>query len=247
MLADLGVAFDVPGFVQKVCPADVSLQGTKEPAWNRFTWILQARTQSDRSSVFFRGQENAEWSLQAGIDRPSYSTYRRQRSVTRAVHERTLFDDFKRAARRHLLGIPADDWEWLAIAQHHGLATRLLDWTRNPLAALFFAVDGVPNCDAAVYVYAPTTVGVPNCGPFDVERVCIFDPPHVDDRISAQGGCFSLHPTDPAIWQGDLGKIVVRKDRRDPIRRQLRSMGMSRSLLFPGLDALARHINGVSV
>jgi hypothetical protein len=247
MASDLGVASDVPSFVQKVCPADVSLQGSKEPAWSHFTWILQARSQSDRSSVFFRGQENAAWGLQAGIDRDSYSAYRRQRNVERAVHERALFDEFKRTARRHLSVAPGDDWEWLAIAQHHGLATRLLDWTKNPLAALFFAVDAVANCDAAVYVYAPTTLGVPTCGPFDIEQLGIFDPPHVDDRISAQGGCFSIHPSERSEWHGELGKIIVPRNRRDPIRRQLRSMGVNRSLLFPGLDALARHINGVSV
>src|ERR1017187_755068 len=73
----------------------------------------------------YRGQASIEWPLLPAAGRPQYHT-------GRDLGRHNAWRDLAIAFDPNL---PGNDWECLAVAQHHGLATRLLDWTWNPLVA----------------------------------------------------------------------------------------------------------------
>ena len=54
--------------------------------------------------------------------------------------EREMLEDFQRRSLHLIDYHPGNSWDWLALAQHHGMATRLLDWTENSLIALWFSM-----------------------------------------------------------------------------------------------------------
>ncbi|MEO7650617.1 MAG: FRG domain-containing protein, partial [Bryobacteraceae bacterium] len=109
---------------------------------SEFRQVIGELDRSDR--WIFRGQSNSTWGLTTSMERLRFrysSTSNKALSGEKA--EALLLREFKRHYHRYTDPTPdlRDDLEWLAIMQHHGAPTRLLDWTFSEYIALFFAIN----------------------------------------------------------------------------------------------------------
>lgn len=208
--------------------------------------LLDVVQENLTKTVVYRGVTFASHKLIPKIGR------RRSRSnaLLSGRDEKYILKLFKERVIAYLNVAPASEWEWLAIAQHHGLPTRLLDWTRNPLVAAFFAVEEKQEekvaSDSVIYAYPSNTYLKVHLhpDPFKVDRVARVIPSHVSTRITVQSGLFTIHP-DPteAFDPPSLQKFIVPVANRRAIKRELNKIGIDRASLFPDLDGIARHID----
>lgn len=102
--------------------------------WNELNDYLFADTYNGgirrfRSTFAYRGVEETGFKLSTSLSRLG-APYPNM--------ERNLLKQFQKYAHRDVVEKDTD-WHWLSVAQHHGLPTRLLDWTYSPFAALHFA------------------------------------------------------------------------------------------------------------
>lgn len=210
-------------------------------------------------SCVFRGQREA-WPLLPKIARLQVAAPTESSPDEVKHREWLMLDQFKHESLPMVPLIPETDWDWLSVAQHHGLPTRLLDWTKNPLAALWFAVREAPltrGKDGVVWVFRHSEEDVirnPQSAesPFDGERTMIFEPRHITARISAQAGVFTVHKLTASgvfvplernkRYHECLSRVPIAASEFGAIRQRLDRLGIHAASLFPGLDGLSERI-----
>jgi len=162
----------------------------------------------------FRGQADANWPLESSLTR-YLKTFAGDPSGWLA-RESKILRTFQRKAHLLVPRTPAagETLEWLALMQHHGAPTRLLDFTWSPYVAAFFALERATT-DAAIWAIS-SSPGVPNFRGFYISeilsRIMGFDRAQAPTRDSPrkfERPIVSESPLQRVATMGRLPKAVM--------------------------------------
>lgn len=201
--------------------------------------------------VLYRGQ---------ALDKPLLPKIARyDRSDMKNV-EKEMLEDFKRRSLHLIEYHPGNSWDWLALAQHHGMATRLLDWSENPLNALWFSMSSAAEQAAPEYSvvwgfnvpHKDIVNSTEDVDPFRGRDTKVFRPNHITKRISAQFGWFTIHRCDKdekfipfeknPEYSNRLFKIKVERSCFPECKQRLHIYGINSATMYPDIDGLAKHV-----
>lgn len=200
--------------------------------------------------VVFRGQA-VQGNLLPGIarERPEWNS---------TDQEKQDLELLKTLGASHLPAVAETDLDLMVRAQHFGLKTRLLDWTSNSLAALWFACSDRQEGDVFVYALEVDNLLLPRTvyaqSPFRVAKTRAFLPRLNNPRVLAQHGWFTLHR-----YSAKSGKFVALERNPDtkkhlhefriPAMRRKEMLvaldrhGVSARTLFPDIGGLCQYLN----
>ncbi len=180
--------------------------------------------------------------------------------------ERLIMDKFERESLPFLEFTPKNQWDLLALAQHHGLPTRLLDWTHSAVAALWFVVGNPPQKTAdgrglengVVWALCAGLedfkLDTSTTNPLDNKlRTLIFRPKAISRRIIAQSAVFTVHKLlnersnflaldENSRYRKKLLKLIIPPDAFAGMRKDLNLFNVNAASVFPDLGGLCSHL-----
>jgi hypothetical protein len=243
------------GVVAKSAAGQPSKLEAIDMSWEKFKAYA---TNLEPARFFFRGQENNNWKLRTAFHRTG-----------RANLLRFMRQDVG-ALYRHLIGLtvhrfhldnPLDYAAFLALVQHHGYPTPLLDWTLSPFIAAYFAFRNIKKASEAQKVRIHALDGLNWNRTF--ERAAVLAPPFLhmtileplalnNPRVLPQQGLSLVTNVDDLEWyigQKETGggvkfltAIDIEVTERSRVLRELALMGINAGSLFPGLDGACQQL-----
>ncbi|MFC3533395.1 FRG domain-containing protein [Vogesella facilis] len=228
-------------------------------AWLEFYRQISAAIESAGDIMFFRGHRDASWSL--------LPTLARVQVQNSSELEKVVYFDFQTRAGSLL---PANNscWNNAFAMQHHGLPTRLLDWTENFATALYFALKEATG-ECCVWMLDPFALNAEAINqaallrPEDLNGT--YDDYFISDRKKLEAQAIAISPLrhHPRVFHQRAGftvhddlkasldtiypdafkKFVIPEDAHDSARQFLKLVGISEFTLFPDLDGLGRELN----
>jgi hypothetical protein len=208
---------------------------------------------------WFRGQSKAGLTHQPAVYRDTFGQYMNEEH--RFETEKHLYQDFRVFSAGIRTGLESEA-DIYFLQQHYRMPTRLLDWTNNALAALYFVCVEHDGEDGELFVmdaYELSKIGgiatsrhpvfrdavkaLVDWSPPDVLPNSIFPvrPDHFDRRMSLQRSCFTFHvPKEKVLMPTNYMSLKVSGTKKHKIMRQLSVLGIDHFSVYGDLEHLAK-------
>lgn len=231
-------------------------------SWEAFIEAMRSPDHNKAKGEFvYRGQAGHDWHLSSTLARLFDG------GSVPADHEASLLGQFRLAMRGRGLDVgKLEEQEIWAFGQHNGLLTPLIDWTKSPYVALFFAFDepdrtGVENASRAVFYLNMSGIRAD-----EAMSEIFFEPTHHENaRLVNQAGLFTItpsgrdnlvtailneltdneviDPSDPMDVARFIGKIHIPNEHRIECLNTLRKMNIHHANLFPDAGGASKYCN----